>query len=99
MVGKEVLYMGEMATVTAIIDPRISSVSKVYWQKKGSYGDFQPISINDGKYVGSKTEFPSPILVVNFFCQKDEGEYRIVIDSYNKVSYRCIKLTVIQGGM
>ena len=60
-------------------------------------GTFQEISINDGKYTGSKAEFPLSELFVHLVREEDKGTYQICICKYNKVIEERFELKVEQG--
>lgn len=91
-------YLGETATIAAFIDPNISTLCKVFWQKKNREGVFNTIDINDWKYTGSTLTFPTPTLNVNFIRKEDGGIYRIIVDTFNSQIYNTVQLDVIKGG-
>lgn len=94
LTGTTELYKGEKATIIAFIDPKISILSKVCWKKTDSNGDISTIDVNEGKYAGSTTTFPSPELHIHFVRNEDEGTYRIVINTFRTVVYNSIQLKV-----
>lgn len=94
MTGTTELYNGEKATIIAFIDPKISILSEVCWKKTDSNGDISTIDINEGKYTGSTTTFPSPELHIHFVRNEDEGTYHIVINTFRTVVYNSIQLKV-----
>lgn len=98
MTGRSKLYLGETATLTAFINPNISTLSRVFWQKKNREGVFYTIDISDGKYTGSTIDFPTPQLYVHFVRKEDGGMYRIVVDSFTNKMQNSIKLEVHKGG-
>lgn len=98
MTGNTELYKGEKATIIAFIDPKISILSNVCWEKKDSNGDISTIDINEGKYTGSTTTLPSPELHIHFLRKEDKGTYRIVINTYRTVVYNSIQLKVKNRG-
>lgn len=48
--------------------------------------------------MGSSILLPSPELYIHFVRKEDEGTYRIVVDSFNKVVYNSIYLEIIESG-
>lgn len=98
MIGRTELSQGERAKFTAFIDPRISKSSKVQWQRTDQQGFIHTIDINDGKYIGSSLNLPSPMLYVHFVCEEDEGAYSVVVDTFLKVVEKRIQLKVTKGG-
>lgn len=94
LTGNTEFYKGEKATIIAFIDPKISILSKVCWQKTDSNGDISTIDINEGKYIGSTTTLPSPELHIHFLRSEDEGTYRIVIDTFRTTVYNSIQLNL-----
>lgn len=98
LTGRSKLYVGETAMVTAFINPNISTLSRVFWQKKNSEGDFYTIDIDDGKYTGSTLALPTPQLYIHFIREEDEGMYRIVVDTFNYRVHNNIELEVKKGG-
>lgn len=96
--GRLKLYLGERATIAAFIDPNVSTLCRVYWQKKNKDGVFHTIDITDWKYTGSTLTFPTPTLNVNFIRKEDEGIYRIVVDTFNSKKYNTVQIDVIKGG-
>lgn len=82
----------------AFIDPTISTLSTVCWQKIDSDGDISTIDMSEGKYTGSTTTFPSPKLHIHFVRSEDEGTYRIVVDTFRTVVYNSIQLKVKNRG-
>lgn len=98
LTGNNELYKGEKATIIAFIDPKISNLSKVCWQKTDSNGDISTIDINEGKYIGSTTRLPSPELHIHFVRSEDEGTYRIVINTLRTIVYNSIQLKVKKIG-
>lgn len=53
LIGCLKLYVGEIVMVIVFINLNILILSRVFWQKKNSEGDFYIIDIDDGKYIGS----------------------------------------------
>lgn len=98
MIGHSKLYVGEKAKFTACIAPQISCFSKVLWQKLTKDGDLSTIDIRNGEYMGSSILLPSPELYIHFVRKEDEGTYRIVVDSFNKVVYNSIHLEINESG-
>lgn len=98
LIGNNELYQGERALFTAFIDPKISTLSTVCWQKIDSDGDISTIDINEGKYIGSTKTLPSPELHIHFVRNEDEGTYRIVINTFRTVVYNSIQLKVKNRG-
>lgn len=98
LTGNTELYPGEKAMIIAFIDPTISILSKVCWQKTDSNGDISTIDINEVKYKGSTTTFPSPELHIHFVQNEDQGTYRIVINTFRTVVYNSIQLKVKNRG-
>lgn len=78
----------------AFIDPKISTLSTVCWQKIDSDGDISTIDINEGKYIGSTTTLPSPELHINFVQKEDKGTYRIAVNTFRKIVHNSIQLKV-----
>lgn len=95
--GRKELFIGEMATIIAFIDPRISALSKIFWQRTDERGYIHIIDTNDGKYTGSTTTFPSPTLYIHFVRKDDEGTYRLCVDTFNKVVHNSVSLLVKEG--
>lgn len=94
LTGRSKLYVGEKAMFTACIVPHISCLSKIIWQKSTKDGNFSTIDIRNGEYMGSSILLPSPELYIHFVRKEDEGTYRIVVDSFNKVVYNSIHLEI-----
>lgn len=82
----------------AFIDPTISTLSTVCWQKIDSDGDISTIDTNEGKYTGSTTTFPSPELHIHFVRNEDKGTYRIVINTFRTIVHNSIQLKVKKIG-
>lgn len=87
-----------MTTIFAFIDPKISALSKIFWQRTDKRGYIHIIDINDGKYTGSTTTFPSPTLYIHFVRKDDEGTYRLFVDAFSKVVHNSVSLVVKEGG-
>lgn len=98
LTGNTVVFNGEKALFIAFIDQKISTSSKVYWQKQDSNGKTRTININEGKYTGSTTTFPLPELHIHFVRNEDAGTYRIVINTYRTIVHKSIKLKVKKRG-
>lgn len=92
------LYLGETARIAAFIDPNISTLCRVFWQKKNREGVFNTIDINNWKYTGSTLTFPTPTLNVNFIRKEDGGIYKIIVDTFNAIRYNTVQMDVIKGG-
>lgn len=92
------MFHGEKALFNAFLDKNISTSSKVCWQKTSSNGKIRIIDINDGKYIGSTTKFPSSELHIHFVRNEDEGTYRIVINTFRKIVHNSIQLKVKNRG-
>lgn len=98
LTGRSKLYVGEKAMFTACIVPHISCLSKIIWQKSTKDGNFSTIDIRNGEYMGSSILLSSPELYIHFVRKEDEGTYRIVVDSFNKVVYNSIHLEINECG-
>lgn len=98
LTGDAELKEGQKAKFSAFIKPTVSNLSKVFWQRIDSKGNIFTIDLKDGKYIGSTTTLPSPQLYVYFVRREDEGTYRIVIDTYQKVIESSIQLKVNTRG-
>lgn len=48
--------------------------------------------------MGSSILLPSPEFYIHFVRKEDEGTYRIVVDSFNKVVYNSIHLEINESG-
>lgn len=98
LTGNTEVFNGEKAMLIAFIDQTISTSSKVCWHKTDCNGKMRTIDINEGKYTGSTTTFPSPELHIHFVRNEDEGTYRIVINTQRTIVYNSIELKVKKRG-
>lgn len=96
--GREELFIGETAMYIAFIHPKISAISKIFWQRTDKQGCIHTIDTNDGKYTGSTTTFPSPTLYIHFVRKEDEGTYQLFVNTFRKIIQKSVSLVVKEGG-